>query len=368
MTQTILEVTDLTVRYGKAGKHNTAPPAVDHVSFRIERGETVGLVGESGSGKTTIGKAILGLQAVTEGSIVFNGVDVTHASRKERRAHGGDLRAIFQDPFSSLDPRRTIGASLAEPLRIGRVSATEAERRVDDVLQRVRLPAESAQRYPRQFSGGQRQRISIARALITNPSLVICDEPVSALDLSTQAHILNQLADLRRDSDLSYLFIAHDISVVGFLAQRVVVLYRGAVMETGPSSDVTVAPLHPFTRALIAASPVPRPAEQAQRRKGRAELTVGTAAAVSATNAGCPFAARCPFAADVCVTTRPALSRVGQTEVACHGWDPSSGHPGLPSTQARTAVVSTIVAALDPEERPSVEPALTTAPTNGAQK
>jgi peptide/nickel transport system ATP-binding protein len=341
MTTTILEVSNLTVRYGHARRPDDSPPAVNNVSFCIERGETVGLVGESGSGKTTIGKAILGLQPVSDGTIDFRGVDVTHASRRDRRALGGDLRAVFQDPFSSLDPRRTIGASLAEPLRIRGTVPAEVDQRVREILQRVRLPDEASQRYPRQFSGGQRQRISIARALITNPSLVICDEPVSALDLSTQAHILNQLVELRRDSDLSYLFIAHDISVVGFLAQRVLVLYRGAVMESGPSREVTLAPLHPFTRALIAASPVPRPAEQAERRRTRATLTVGTAASAGPSSVGCPFAARCPFAADVCRTVRPRLRVVAGSEVACHGWDRSSGHPGLPESlpQAATSAV-----------------------------
>jgi peptide/nickel transport system ATP-binding protein len=326
MTEPILEVVDLTVRYGKP---NTAAPAVNGVSFSVGRGETVGLVGESGSGKTTIGKAILGLQEVTSGTIHFQGKSIAHAKRKERRSLSSDLRAVFQDPYSSLNPRRTVGASLAEPLRVGGLSATEADRRAREILERVGLPAAAADRYPRQFSGGQRQRISVARALITNPALVICDEPVSALDLSTQAHILNLLADLRRDTELSYLFIAHDLAVVGFLAQRVIVLYRGAVMETGPSVDVTRAPLHPFTRSLVAASPVPRPAEQAKRRQLREKLTIGTAGTVSANIVGCPFAARCPAAIELCHTTRPALSLVGTSEVACHAWDPRSGHPGL---------------------------------------
>jgi peptide/nickel transport system ATP-binding protein len=330
MKTPILEVNDLTVRFGKLSSRNPTAPAVDGVSFSIMPGETLGLVGESGSGKTTVGRAVLGLQATTDGRIRFQGRDITRATRAERRALSGDLRAVFQDPYSSLDPRRTVRASLAEPLRIQGVSAAEAGLRVSEILERVRLPVDSGGRYPRQFSGGQRQRISIARALITNPALVICDEPVSALDLSTQAHVLNLLADLRRDSDLSYLFIAHDIAVVGFLAQRVVVLYRGVVMETGPSEDVTKAPLHPFTRALVAASPVPRPAEQAQRRALREQLSVGNAAATTSVGAGCPFALRCPFVQDVCRATRPALTSVGRSTVACHGWDPTSGHPGLP--------------------------------------
>jgi oligopeptide/dipeptide ABC transporter ATP-binding protein len=186
------------------------------------------------------------------------------------------------------------------------------------MLERVGLPREAVDRYPSQFSGGQRQRISVARALICEPELVVCDEAVSALDLSTQAQVLNLLADLRDERGLSYLFIAHDISVVQFLAQRVVVLYRGQVMETGPAAAVTEDPKHPFTQALVAASPVPRPAEQAERRKLRESLGVRTAAAVAASAGGCPFSQRCPLATDLCTTERPALRTVGQSDVACH--------------------------------------------------
>ncbi|MFH8250161.1 ATP-binding cassette domain-containing protein [Microbacterium sp. B2969] len=258
----LLEVRNLMVRYGRKG-----PAAVEDVSFSIARGETLGLVGESGSGKTTIGRAILGLLPVTEGQIIFDGRDITRASVAERRALQGDLRAVFQDPFSSLNPRRVIGDALTEPLRVAGVGRGQRIARANESLAAVGLPAGSFDRYPRQFSGGQRQRIAIARALVTDPRLVVCDEAVSALDLSTQAQVLNLLAELGAGADLGYLFIAHDMAVVEFLAQRVVVLYRGKVMEQGLTADVIRNPQSPYTRVLMAASPVPDPDEQARRRE-----------------------------------------------------------------------------------------------------
>jgi oligopeptide/dipeptide ABC transporter ATP-binding protein len=316
--QPLLEVKDLVVRYGRGRKAASAPAAVDGVSFSIAAGETVGLVGESGSGKSTIGKAILGLQKVSAGSITYQGKDIASAGSAQRRALGGELRAVFQDPNSSLNPRNTVGSSLAEPLRLRGVKSAEARQRAGDMLDRVGLPRDAVDRYPSQFSGGQRQRISVARALICDPKLVVCDEAVSALDLSTQAQVLNLLADLRDERGLGYLFIAHDIAVVQFLAQRVVVLYRGQVMESGPAAAVTENPKHPFTQALVAASPVPRPAEQAARRQARESLGVRTAAATTATPGGCPFSLRCPLATELCRTERPALRLLGASEVACH--------------------------------------------------
>jgi ABC-type glutathione transport system ATPase component len=258
----LLEVCNLVVQYSRK-----AAPAVNDVSFTVARGETVGLVGESGSGKTTIGKAILGLQPVTSGQIIFEGRDITHAKPAERRALHGELRAVFQDPYSSLNPRRPIGDAIAEPLRVAGVARAERDRRVSDVLQAVGLPGNAGERYPRQFSGGQRQRIAIARALVTDPRLVVCDEAVSALDLSTQAQVLNLLADLRRGKDLGYLFIAHDLAVVEFLAQRVVVLNRGRIVEQGAAAEIMRNPQDHYTRVLMAASPVPDPDEQARRRE-----------------------------------------------------------------------------------------------------
>lgn len=258
----LLEVRSLSIRYGKKG-----PLAVDDVSFTIGRGETLGLIGESGSGKTTIGRAILGLVPVTSGQIIFEGRDITRLSASDRRTLQGDLRAVFQDPFSSLNPRKPIGGALSEPLRVAGVPRAERTFRVQAALDSVGLAPGSEDRYPRQFSGGQRQRVAIARALVTDPRLVVCDEAVSALDLSTQAQVLNLLSDLRAGTDLGYLFIAHDMAVVEFLAQRVVVLNRGRLVEEGLTADVIRNPQHHYTRTLMAASPVPDPDEQVRRRE-----------------------------------------------------------------------------------------------------
>lgn len=270
----ILEVQDLVIRYGKR-----AAPAVEDVSFSIARGETLGLVGESGSGKTTIGRAILGLVPVASGRILFDGRDITKAGPAERRALQGDLRAVFQDPFSSLNPRRPIGDALTEPLRVARMPRAERDERARDAMLAVGLPASAVERYPREFSGGQRQRIAIARALVTDPRLVVCDEAVSALDLSTQAQVLNLFADLRAGSDLGYLFIAHDMAVVEFLAQRIIVLNRGRIVEEGRTADIIHDPQAHYTKVLMAASPVPDPDEQARRREAWQALKATSAAA-----------------------------------------------------------------------------------------
>ncbi len=309
----MLEVENLTLQYSRKG-----PVIVDDVSFSVAPGETVGLVGESGSGKTTIGRSVLGLLGARSGAIRFQGEDITHLSPRARRKLQGELRAVFQDPYSSLNPRRTVGESLAEPLKVAKVPSEQIGPKIAATLEAVGLPANAAGRFPRQFSGGQRQRIAIARALITDPQLVVCDEAVSALDLSTQAQVLNLLADLREERGLSYLFIAHDISVVEFLAQRVVVLYRGQVMESGPSSEVVRNPRHPFTKVLIAASPVPNPATQKERRAQWSSLKAASAGAAPADAGGCPFAARCPLATDLCRSVRPKPRRLGEADVACH--------------------------------------------------
>ena len=313
-----LEIRDLVVRYGRGRKARNATPAVDLVSLDIAPGETVGLVGESGSGKSTIGKAVLGLQPPTSGSVRLHGTDITQTSLKQRTKLAADLRVVFQDPYSSLNPARTIGQTLVEPLRLLGVGGAEALQRARRAVESVGLPGEAVDRYPSQFSGGQRQRIAIARALVCDPKVVVLDEPVSALDLSTQAQVLNLLADLRDQSDLAFLFIAHDLGVVRFLAQRVVVLYRGQVMESGPVDAVTLRPRHPYTVALTAAAPVPRPAEQAARREAREALGVGTAGAASPAPTGCPFVPRCPLATDVCVAERPPLRLVEDSLTACH--------------------------------------------------
>lgn len=268
----ILEVQDLVIRYGKR-----AAPAVEDVSFSIARGETLGLVGESGSGKTTIGRAILGLIPVASGRILFDGRDITQAGPAERRALQGELRAVFQDPFSSLNPRRPIGDALTEPLRVAGMPRAQREKRAREAMTAVGLPEAAVERYPREFSGGQRQRIAIARALVTDPRLVVCDEAVSALDLSTQAQVLNLFAELGAAADLGYLFIAHDMAVVEFLAQRIIVLNRGRIVEEGITSDIIHDPQAHYTKVLMAASPVPDPDEQARRREAWQTLKASAA-------------------------------------------------------------------------------------------
>ena len=317
-TPPALEVRDLVIRYGRGRKARQAPPAVDGVSFDIAPGETLGVVGESGSGKSTIGKAVLGLQAPTAGTVRLHGQDITEMPLKQRSRLAADLRVVFQDPYSSLNPTRTIGQTLVEPLRLMGVRQDEALLKARNGLESVGLPADAVERYPAQFSGGQRQRIAIARALVCDPKVLVLDEPVSALDLSTQAQVLNLLADLRDQHGLSFLFIAHDLGVVRFLSQRVVVLYRGQIMETGPAEAVQERSRHPYTVALTSAAPVPRPAEQAARRAARESLNIGTASSAAPAPTGCPFVPRCPLATEICVEQRPPLRLVDQTLTACH--------------------------------------------------
>ncbi|MBB5957476.1 peptide/nickel transport system ATP-binding protein [Saccharothrix tamanrassetensis] len=260
----LLDIANLEVRYGDA-------LALSDVSLSVRSGQTVGLVGESGSGKTTLGKAVLGLVPVSQGEIRLDGKEITDLGVKERRALSGRIQVVFQNPYSSFNPRRTIGQAVAETLPKG-TPRDEARERVGAMLDRVGVDRDAAHRYPGQFSGGQLQRIAIARALMPDPRLLICDEAVSALDLSVQAHVLNLLADLRAERGLSYLFITHDLAVVRHLADRVVVLRRGEVVESGRVDDVCETPRHPYTRALLAAAPVPDPVAQARRRAERRAL------------------------------------------------------------------------------------------------
>ncbi len=315
--QTILDVAGLTVTYpGGFGR----PPvtAVANVSFSVGRGETVSIVGESGSGKTTIGSAVLGLQRVTKGSIVLNGVDIAYLSRRERRAFRETLQAVFQHPFSSLDPTKSIGAAVGEPLHVAHLKLDDetVRRRVAEALDRVGLDPGVVHRFPAEFSGGQRQRIAIARALILKPKIVVCDEAVSALDVSVQAQVLNLLESLQRDEGVSYIFISHNMAAVRHISHRIVVLYRGRVMEEGSAEDICDRPAHPYTRSLIASVPLPDVRTQRERRHRR-ELAVAAARVSAAPQTGCPFVPRCPFGADVCTTTPPPLVRVGDRRVAC---------------------------------------------------
>jgi ABC-type oligopeptide transport system ATPase subunit len=242
--------------------------ALKGVSLDIHAGETVGLVGESGSGKTTLGRVILGLAQANSGRVLLDGQDITHLARPARRALARDIQVVFQDPYGSLNPARSIGATLAEPLlNLRGLTADDIRTRIADVLQRVGMPADTAQRFPGQFAGGQRQRIAIARAVIAKPRLIVCDEPVSALDLSVQAQVLNLLKDLQQSMGLAMLFISHDLTVVRHVSHRTVVLYRGDVVEHGDAQVLHQNPQHPYTRALLAAAPVPDPVAQRERRR-----------------------------------------------------------------------------------------------------
>jgi ABC-type glutathione transport system ATPase component len=265
----LLDVTDLTVRLSP-GRFRAPVTAVDRVSLSVAPGETLGVVGESGAGKSTLALAVLGLVPVSAGTIRFAGRDVTSAGHRDRRRLGRDLQAVFQDPYSALNPARTVGQALAEPLEVHEaLSRAARRRRVADMLDRVGLPGHAADRYPAEFSGGQRQRIAIARALIVAPRLVICDEPVSALDLSVQAQILNLLADLQRQLAVSYVFISHDLAVVAYLSARIAVLRGGQVVESGPAAQLYARPAHPYTQALLAAAPA-LAASQERSRPSRA--------------------------------------------------------------------------------------------------
>jgi ABC-type glutathione transport system ATPase component len=264
LSGSLLDVRGLTVRY-RRGRRERPLTALREVSLAIGPGETVALVGESGSGKSTLGNAILGLVPAAEGTIAFGGTDITRPSPRARRALTRDIQAVFQDPYGSLNPVRTIRQTLAEPLLAHqRLDGKAIDAGIRTALERVGLSAEAAGLYPAQFSGGQRQRIAIARALMLSPRLIVCDEPVSALDLSVQAQVLNLLRSLQRDLGLSYLFITHDLAIVPHIAHRVVVLRRGQIVETGSASQVCTAPVHPYSQALIAA--VPDPARRRARR------------------------------------------------------------------------------------------------------
>lgn len=251
--------------------------ALDDISFDIQPGETLGLVGESGSGKTTIGRAILGLVKPSRGTITFEGRDITHASRSDRRELSRDIQVVFQDPYTSLNPSLTIEQILAEPLRAQGVSRREASDRVRELLARVNLPADAADRLPREFSGGQRQRVAIARALALRPKLIVCDEPVSALDLSTQARVLDLFIELQRQTGCAYLFVSHDLSVIRHISHRVLVLNQGELVESGGVDQITGDPQHPYTRRLLMSAPVPDPEGQRKRRAILESAEFGTA-------------------------------------------------------------------------------------------
>jgi ABC-type glutathione transport system ATPase component len=282
MTETILDVDDLVVAYPRPGLRRSPVEILHGVSVRIQAGRTLGVVGESGSGKTTLGRAILGLAPIVSGAVRFAGDDISHASRKRRASLAKDLQVVFQDPYTSLNPAMEVGQILAEPLQIQRLGAAESKARVAELLDRVGLPSNAISRLPREFSGGQRQRIAIARALALRPRLIVCDEPVSALDLTTQARVLDLFLEIQQDLGVSYLFISHDLDVIRHISHDVAVLYHGDIVEHGPAAQVTADPQHPYTRRLLLASPLTDPDQQAERRALRARLADGESAGAAA--------------------------------------------------------------------------------------
>ena len=281
-SSSLLHVDNLVVEYPGKGFRAAPFRVLKGVSIDVAPGQTLGLVGESGSGKTTLGRAVLGLAPVTEGRILFENRDISHASRKDRRALSRDIQVVFQDPYTSLNPAMEIGEILAEPLTVQGQSRSDARTRVKELLDQVALPSDAIHRLPREFSGGQRQRIAIARALALSPKLIVCDEPVSALDLSTQARVLDLFLQIQQDTGVAYLFISHDLDVVRHISHRVAVMYQGAIVEQGPAEQVTSNPQHPYTRRLLLASPVPDPDRQATRRQARKELLANWAEPVGA--------------------------------------------------------------------------------------
>lgn len=272
MSELLLDVKDVVVEYPIKGFRKAPFNALKGVSLDIRPGETVGLVGESGSGKTTLGRAVLGLAPVTGGSILYKGADIAHLGRRERRALSSEIQVVFQDPYTSLNPSLTIEQILVEPLMVKNIAAKEASRRVLSLLDQVGLPQSAADRLPREFSGGQRQRIAIARALALEPRLIVCDEPVSALDLSTQARVMDLFKEIQERTGVAYLFVSHDLAVVRNLSHRVAVMYRGEIVEWGDGDQVTARPEHPYTQRLFLAAPVPDPVRQEQRRADRDRL------------------------------------------------------------------------------------------------
>ena len=301
------------VRHGLFGRTNAVVKAVDDVSFEIAEGETVGLVGESGCGKSTLGRAVIRLLSPTSGQVRFKGENLLALSKVDLRARRRQFQMVFQDPFSTLNPRMTVGQIIGEALDIHELASENRRARIEELLTQVGLDRVHAERYPHEFSGGQRQRIGIARALAVEPRLIVCDEPVSALDVSVQAQVVNLLQELQQRFGLAYLFIAHDLAVVEHIAQRILVMYLGKVVESGPAEEVIQNPLHPYTKALVSAVPSTKPTHQAEKLVLGGELP-------SPINppGGCPFHPRCPIAQPRCRAERPVHKESSSRSVACH--------------------------------------------------
>lgn len=325
MSKELLRVTDLKVHFpirtgGLLIGQYTPLKAVDGVSFTLNEGETLGIVGESGCGKSTLGRAILQLIKPTDGQVVFMGSDLTGVGAEVVRQKREEMQIVFQDPLASLNPRMTVGDIIAEPLTVYRPKMGKDERKalVKDMMAKVGLLPQMINRYPHEFSGGQCQRIGIARAMILKPKMVVCDEPVSALDVSIQAQIVNLLMDLQQEMGLSLLFISHDLSVVRHVSHRVMVLYLGRVMEIATRDAIYAAPLHPYTQALISAVPVPDP--DIEKNKERIVLG-GDLPSPMKPPSGCVFRTRCPKATDICASDVPVLEeKMPGHKVACHHW------------------------------------------------
>ena len=314
----LLEVSHLK-KYFPVGSHQNLK-AVDDVSFFIRRGETFGLVGESGCGKSTIGRTLVKLYEPTDGTIHFEGRDITKFNRQQRKEYAREAQMIFQDPYASLDPRMTVGDIIGEGIDIhGLCTGTERQRVIYDCLEKVGLSKEHASRFPHEFSGGQRQRIGIARSLAIGPKFIVCDEPISALDVSIQAQVVNLLEELQQDMGLTYLFIAHDLSMVKNISDRVCVMYLGSVMELAESQELYRSPQHPYTKALFSAIPVADPDYEKERRRIVLE---GDVPSPVDPPAGCKFCGRCKSAMPVCREVTPELREISPEHYcACHLFD-----------------------------------------------